>query len=171
LTHDERTNADAAISQRLLELLDSLEVSFVVAYLALPDENRLDEFLAGTASRGLPVFAPIVARKGELSLGAWRPGLDLVADREGVPSPAAESVWPAGQGLVVVPGRVFDTEGGRLGRGLGYYDRFLAERRGRSVVVGTAYECQVAERVPRETHDVRMDLLVTEGRLRDFRAR
>lgn len=170
MSHAERKDADAAIAERLRTLLDSLDVAFVVAYLALPDEARLDAFLAAAGRRGLAIFAPVVARKGEMSVGTWRPGIDLVADGEGVPSPALEADFPAGKGLVVVPGRVFDTEGGRLGRGLGYYDRFLAERGVGSVIAGAAYECQVTEHVPGEPHDVRVDLLVTEAGLRDFRS-
>lgn len=64
--------------------------------------------------------------------------------------------------LVVVPGLGFDTKGNRLGRGRGFYDRFLSHRDFRGTTVALAFECQVVERVPSEPHDVRVDMLVTD---------
>ncbi len=63
--------------------------------------------------------------------------------------------------LILVPGSVFDRQGGRMGYGKGFYDRFLA---GAPFVysVGLAFECQVAGRVPTEAHDRRIHMLITE---------
>jgi 5-formyltetrahydrofolate cyclo-ligase len=58
-----------------------------------------------------------------------------------------------------VPGLAFDRRGGRLGRGKGYYDRFLLETSG--LRVGICFEDQVVEKIPGEAHDLRMDFLIT----------
>ena len=58
--------------------------------------------------------------------------------------------------LVIVPGLGFDREGGRIGRGEGYFDRFLAEAK-RAYKIGLAFECQMVERVPCESSDVILD--------------
>ncbi len=55
-----------------------------------------------------------------------------------------------------------DLHGNRLGRGKGFYDRLLADYPGSSL--GIMYECQLAEAVPHEAHDRRLDGLVTERR-------
>jgi 5-formyltetrahydrofolate cyclo-ligase len=168
MTGPERETADAAICARLLGLAEELDVSFVVAYLALADEARLDGFLDELARRGMPVFVPRVTVSLQIGLVAWSPDCRLVPDLEGVPSPEGACDWPAGTGLVVAPGRVFDTEGGRVGRGLGYYDRFLGKARQHATIAGAAYECQVVERVPREPHDAGIEWLVTEAARRRF---
>jgi len=62
--------------------------------------------------------------------------------------------------LVVVPGVAFDLEGHRIGHGLGYYDSFLRETRGRKI--GFAFEFQVVPSLPQEKQDVRVDKIVTE---------
>jgi 5-formyltetrahydrofolate cyclo-ligase len=167
MTRAERELADAAVCAHLDDLILELDADFVVAYLALADEVRLDAFLSQMDGRGAQVLVPRVMVRGQIGLVVWKPGLRLVPDLEGVPAPEEGAAWPAGRGLVVVPGRVFDTEGGRVGRGLGYYDRFLEIARPQVTVAGTAYDCQVVERVPREPHDAGVEWLVTEtGRRR-----
>ena len=67
--------------------------------------------------------------------------------------------------VVFVPGIAFDEEGYRLGYGKGFYDRFLREKARNAKRVGLAYEFQVVKRLPRESHDEKVDVLVTEKRV------
>jgi len=64
--------------------------------------------------------------------------------------------------LAFVPGVAFDTSGNRLGRGKGYYDKFLAGVSG--IKIGLAHDLQVIENVPHQEHDIKMDYLITEKR-------
>jgi 5-formyltetrahydrofolate cyclo-ligase len=66
--------------------------------------------------------------------------------------------------LVIVPGVAFDLEGGRLGRGRGYYDATLRSLPSGTPRLGLAFEVQIVPRVPVEPHDEQVDGLVTEGR-------
>jgi len=61
--------------------------------------------------------------------------------------------------LILVPGRAFDLKGGRLGRGGGHYDRFLAKFPS-TVRVGVAFREQKVRAVPMDEHDIRMDAVV-----------
>jgi 5-formyltetrahydrofolate cyclo-ligase len=56
--------------------------------------------------------------------------------------------------LVVVPGIAFDRQNRRLGRGGGYYDRFLAELSPQTPKIGLAFDFQIVDRFPVDTHDV-----------------
>jgi 5,10-methenyltetrahydrofolate synthetase len=80
--------------------------------------------------------------------------------REPDPNEALQ-IFPAEGDTILVPGVAFDRRGGRLGRGGGFYDRFLAQwpdvRR-----VGIAFSEQLVAAVPREIHDVPVDAVVTE---------
>lgn len=73
--------------------------------------------------------------------------------------------------LVVTPGLGFDRVGNRLGRGRGYYDRFLAQPDLRAVSCGLAFEAQVVDQVPHEPTDAPMNMLVTEAQVLRFRTR
>lgn len=82
---------------------------------------------------------------------------------EGMPIPVADI------DLVVVPGLAFDAEGNRLGRGRGFYDRFLSHRDYRAVSCGLALEEQVVDSVPHDANDARVHLLVTDTQVRRFK--
>lgn len=66
--------------------------------------------------------------------------------------------------LVLVPGIIFDKEGYRIGYGFGYYDKFL-KKVSKAIKIGLAFDFQIIDTVPREMHDVPMDLIVTEERV------
>lgn len=81
---------------------------------------------------------------------------------QGMPIPCADI------DLVVVPALAFDGQGNRLGRGRGFYDRFLSHRDFRGVICGLGFELQVVPEVPHDEHDVRIQMLVTDERVRRF---
>jgi 5-formyltetrahydrofolate cyclo-ligase len=69
--------------------------------------------------------------------------------------------------VVLVPGVAFDAGGGRLGRGGGFYDRFLARvlsARAQCVLVGICFDEQIVDLVPTDAHDVRVGMIVTPTR-------
>jgi 5-formyltetrahydrofolate cyclo-ligase len=70
--------------------------------------------------------------------------------------------------LLVVPGVAFDLSGHRLGFGKGYYDRTLAQCLPAMERVGFAYDFQVIEQLPADSHDCRLTRLVTEQRMLCF---
>jgi 5-formyltetrahydrofolate cyclo-ligase len=70
--------------------------------------------------------------------------------------------------LVIVPGLAFDASGNRLGRGRGFYDRFLSHREFHGVICALALEEQFMDEVPAEELDVKMHMLVTDARVRRF---
>lgn len=63
--------------------------------------------------------------------------------------------------LIVVPGVAFDRTGNRMGRGRGFYDRLLKSTPN-AVKIGVAYEFQMLEEIPVESHDVKMDIVISE---------
>lgn len=96
----------------------------------------------------------------------------LVADRYGVATPRSAEPFPVEMiDLVVVPGLGFDREGRRIGRGSGFYDRFLSQARFAGKTCGLALAEQVVDEVPCAGHDVRLDMLVTDGEVMRFAQR
>ncbi len=64
--------------------------------------------------------------------------------------------------LIVVPGVAFDAECNRLGRGAGFYDRFLKKIGKKIKKVGLAFSEQMVPKVPVEKHDIRLDYILTD---------
>ncbi len=88
---------------------------------------------------------------------------DMTHDRHGLRYPAAGQPMPIDEiDLIVVPGIGFDRAGNRLGRGGGFYDRFLSRDGFRGLICGLAFEEQVIETIPMMEHDIRLNLLVTD---------
>ena len=71
----------------------------------------------------------------------------------GAPAPSPD--------LVIVPGLAFDPTGARLGRGKGYYDRWLGANPAVKTL-GVCFSCQILEKLPAEPHDAHVDAILTE---------
>jgi 5-formyltetrahydrofolate cyclo-ligase len=119
---------------------------------------RVAERLAGEqAGRSIMHLVSIRDYDRDLTEGAF----GILEPREGL---SGESPTSAAADLILVPGTAFDERGGRVGRGKGFYDRFLEGYGG--FKAGLAFEVQIVrKKLPLEPHDQLLDALVTERRL------
>lgn len=168
----ERAAAAARMRAHLSDSDPWRAAGVVLLYAADASEPDLDGLIAAGAAAGKTVCVPRIDWEAKTMAPAAVRGVeDLVDDRHGIRAPAAScpAVAPESVGLVVVPGVGFDRAGGRVGRGGGFYDRFLAglEAGGPigTVVLGACFAAQVVGRVPSGAHDRRVDGLVTEAGL------
>jgi len=96
----------------------------------------------------------------ELVEGAYK----ILEPKEELRRLPAKIVRPEELDLVMVPGTAFDPRGGRMGQGKGYYDRLLATARPDAPLVALAFDCQIFDEIPVASHDVFMDVVLTETR-------
>ena len=97
---------------------------------------------------------------------------DLPEGKYGIRQPATGSPWPVEDiDFIVVPALAYDRRGNRLGRGSGFYDRFLATAGMRAVTCGLAFQEQVLDLLPIHQHDRGVDLLVTDAEVLRFNRR
>lgn len=93
----------------------------------------------------------------------------MVEGRYGIREPADGEPWPyADIDLIVLPALAFDRGGNRLGRGGGFYDRFLAEPGVRAFLCGLGFAEQVVDGLPARSHDQPLDALVTDQEVLRF---
>ena len=123
------------------------------------------------AERGARLALPVVVGRGRpLALRAWAFGEPLNKGQWGIrePRPDAPEVEPD---IVLTPLAAFDRAGHRIGYGAGYYDLTLAGLRARKpiIAVGLAYAAQEIAAVPATARDARLDLVLTEREVIDFR--
>lgn len=78
------------------------------------------------------------------------------------PNAWAKAADPADAECVIVPGLAFDAKHRRLGRGGGFYDRFLARLSKKPAKIGLAFSFQVLPEIPLEDHDHPLDEVLTE---------
>lgn len=165
-----REAAATAISARALPL--TLPPRAIVAGYA-PMRSELDPrpLMMRLAAHGAMLALPVVTgRDVPLTFRTWTPGDALVTAAFGMQEPAesAETVTPD---IVLVPLAAFDRTGHRIGYGAGYYDRTLtALRKAKSVVaIGLAFAAQETEKIDNDDHDAKLDLILTETGVIDFR--
>ena len=70
--------------------------------------------------------------------------------------------------LMIVPGLGFDNQGQRLGRGAGFYDRFMSEPVLSATKCGVGFGFQMIDQIPVDAHDVKLDMLVTDEKVYQF---
>lgn len=95
-----------------------------------------------------------LAKKSELVIGHDF-GVEILG-----PKHSAKEVAPK---IIIVPGLGFTKDGTRLGRGRGFYDKYLEDK---SVVkIGIGFEMQIIENIPIDPHDVKMDFVITDKKI------
>lgn len=95
--------------------------------------------------------------------------LETVQSHYGVRWPKNGRICPISKiDFTLVPGLAFDDKGHRLGRGGGFYDRFLGPGGFKGTTCGLAFEEQVVDAVPVHEHDVPLHILVTDAKVRRF---
>jgi 5-formyltetrahydrofolate cyclo-ligase len=193
LTPEERRAASEALCARLA-LLETLRgARTVLLYLPLPREIDLLPFgrrllasgavvavprMLASGARGAPGTMEAVAVESlpspPMQGEAAKPGEPsrsgdeeaFARDALGVRSPlAGRSIPIAAIDAMIVPALAYDLSGNRLGRGGGYYDRFLAARAASTVVIGVVFDRQLVNAVPSEPYDIRVQIILTDRRL------
>jgi 5-formyltetrahydrofolate cyclo-ligase len=120
---------------------------------------------------GAQLALPVIVRRGQpLMMRAWRFGTPLKSGQWGIrePTPEAKEVDPD---ILIVPLAAFDRNGHRIGFGAGYYDMTIRALRAKKKVtaIGIAFAAQEIPRVPTTERDERLDLVLTEREVIDFR--
>lgn len=157
-------------SRRAADLLKQQTIwrtaTAVLFYAALRDELDLSTLWAEAITSGKQVLLPrYVAERAAYEICVVDPARQpLEAGKFGILEPARECpVFSLKRlDLTLVPGVAFDREGRRLGRGRGFYDRLLEHVDG--VKCGVALDRQIEPRIPVESHDIRVDCILTPTR-------
>ncbi len=160
------------IGATLLQLPLVGNCSTLLVYVSFRSEVRTMQIITSLLNRGKTVAVPLtlVRDKKLQAVIIQEPETDLVPGYCGIPEPKSsllsENILePDAIDLVIVPGSVFDRQGGRLGYGGGYYDRFLSMQAPQAKRIALAYELQLVDSVPLEPHDQYMDILITEANM------
>jgi 5-formyltetrahydrofolate cyclo-ligase len=170
-----------AVESRLFETSWWREAHTLFCFVSLPREVQTIGIRRRAHSEGMTVALPRVVGDQIRFHRVAHPEEPLVRSALNIeePSPELPYVEPStilpgavdrpaaalvdGSSLVLVPGLAFDRRRYRLGRGRGFYDRFLGQW-GRTIrAVGLCFEEQLVEVVPHERWDMRMDAVLTDA--------
>ena len=129
----------------------------ILLYSALPDEVQTQSLLDELTEAGKTVLLPKVVSSEDMELHRYTGASSLQSGAYGIMEPVGTRFTDyAAIDVAVVPGMAFDAQGHRLGRGKGYYDRFLAKLPG-VYKIGLCFSWQMVDEVPCDEHDITMD--------------
>ena len=176
LTPDERACIGRTVTDRLLALPAYREAAVVCGYRSARGELDLLPLWQAVAAAGKTFALPVTvtgAAEGRMIFRAT-PNFcpeRLVSARFGISEPPDHPDFPILSpsdlhgAIMIVPGLGFDRDGYRVGYGGGYYDRYLAGLRDSGIPIFTVGLCPATCRVdklPREAHDLAVDVVIDE---------
>lgn len=133
------------------------EAKTVMLYSSLPDEVNTHDFLEKWRNEKKIILPTVVG--DDIIPVELSKDTDFAIGDFNIMEPQNEP-YEGSYDLIIVPGVAFDKNGNRIGRGKGYYDRFLCKhldvRR-----IGICFDFQLVDNVPTEDNDIRMDEVIT----------
>ena len=161
---EERAAASMEIARRIAASDVFADAGTVLIYKAMPDEVDLGFLTELPESEGKRFCYPRTLKEHRMEALLPSGPQDWKTGRFGIMEPDPETARHVSQDeldLVLCPCTAFDENGGRMGMGGGYYDRYLPGC-GHAVVAAVAFEAQKTVSVPTDEHDIRMERVFTE---------
>lgn len=152
---------DHEVFVQALKNPEIMQAKSVYAYMALSWETGTEELLEHFWKQGVQVAFPRVMGD-EMEFFKVNSMDDLETGTFRIMEPKAyckQVDWQ--EAVIMVPGIAFTRDGKRLGKGGGYYDKYLEHYPGHKTVA-FAYEFQIVSELPAELHDQPVDHLITE---------
>ena len=133
----------------------------LLLYSALQDEVPTQSLLDELVAQGKTVLLPRVVSDTDMELRQYTGLQDLQVGAFGILEPTGKLFTDYEKiDVAVVPGMAFDKKGHRLGRGKGYYDRFL-RLLPKTYKIGICFSWQLVDNVPTDEHDILMDHILS----------
>ena len=134
----------------------------IVAYYSLSDEVCTHSFINELVAQGKKVYLPRVISAEAMVLCQYTGAESLKEGAYGIMEPVGQEISAGDRiDVVLVPGMAFDGSGNRLGRGKGYYDRFLSHlSTPLPKLIGVCFDFQKVDVVPTEKCDIPVDVVV-----------
>jgi 5-formyltetrahydrofolate cyclo-ligase len=161
MTSETRESAATKIFREIESSDEFLHSHCIALFAAMNDEVATATAIKAWRDMGKHVVVPRV--EGDImrfydydpehmSIGAF-----------GIEEPTSTiEILPDAIDLIIVPARAFTRHGVRLGRGGGFYDKYMSQATFRAYKIGIAYECQIFDSLPYAPHDIAVDRVVTE---------
>lgn len=161
-------NSISTLSDEVLMVLEATDTfckaENILMYSSLKSEVQLQPLFEKYS--GQKCFYLPVVEKGTnlLSVREYKKDTQFEISDMGILEPVGSDISSLQiLDLVLVPGIAFDYQLNRLGRGKGYYDRFLKQIKASKI--GLCFEFQLLENIPADENDVKMDMIVSENEI------
>lgn len=168
LPSDYAETSNIGIARNLFSLPEFQHAESILFFYSIWNEPDTHEMMRLVLGQKKTVALPRTYPRGVMTARRIASLSELTPSKFGIPEPAesATVLEPEELDFIVVPAITFDREGYRLGHGAGYYDIYLP--RTKAFTCGITREKMLVTCVPRETHDIRVNCIVTEDSILRF---
>lgn len=163
-------DANQIIVDKLLEHPEFKKAKSLFLFMPMPYEFNTKPVIKAAHEAGKITGIPRVAGPGDMRIHEYAPGDKLISGPYNIEEPAssAKELGPADIDLVIMPCVTCNNKGERLGYGGGFYDRFLKEFKGTSLL--PFYSRLQVEDIPTDQYDQKIDIIMTEKGTFDLRS-
>ena len=158
LTKDKVLELSAEVLAHLEELPAFQSAKTVLIYY--PTHNEVDVLPLIKRYKKEKTFLFPVVRRRTMTACPYEGNAKMHRGKYNIPEPTTDP-FTGKIDLIILPGVGFDLYGNRLGRGGGYYDRYLSKLKRETILVGVGYDFQLIEEVPADRRDKRLHYIVT----------
>ena len=152
-------NISSFVQDKLYAINKIMCCDCIMLYKALADEVSIEAIYKRLKSEGKICCFPVVVGKNIVI----RKDDGFVKGAFDIYEPCGDIINPSDVDVVIVPGVAFDKKCNRLGRGGGFYDRFLVHMS--AFKIGVCPDSLLFDNIPSEQHDINVDMVVTEKRV------
>lgn len=161
----ERRRKSLLIRKELFKLATFKRAKIIMAFVSKNDEVDTVPIIKGALKSGKKVLVPAINMRERRLVPSQILNIkdDLKKGPYGILQPSGRFIRPINHEVIdlfLVPGIAFDKKGNRLGRGGGYYDRFLEKVPKKKIKIGLCYDFQVVDNLPKLSHDVPVTKLI-----------
>ncbi|HOX54709.1 MAG TPA: 5-formyltetrahydrofolate cyclo-ligase [Candidatus Omnitrophota bacterium] len=159
----DRADKSFSIQQKLFETLEFKKAKIILFYASLKTEVETDRMIKEAQAQGKLIGLPVVLEKNLVPFLAKDFPKNLHLGPYDIRQPKKEFSHPvslADIDLVIVPGIAFDNSCNRLGRGKGYYDRFLKTLPKETATIGLAFDFQIVDNLPHSSIDLPVNKII-----------
>lgn len=154
----EKATLSSQIFSHIASLKEVEQASVIALFVSLPDEPQTTDLIEQLLLQDKRVVVPRIV--GDV-MNFYDISEGVSKGAFGIMEPIATTpINPSEIDAMIVPGVAFTKQCARLGRGKGYYDKYLSHKDFRAYTIGVCYPCQVVEDLPSEPHDKVLDELI-----------
>ncbi len=165
LDEKDKRAMDKKIRKNIYKLEEYLKAKIIFSYVSKDKEVDTLELISHSLNIGKIIGVPLIVNNREFQTRRIQDLNQLKVGKYNIlePNKDLEIINPNKFEILFIPGLAFGIGFERLGRGGGYFDRFLSESPG--IKIGLAYDFQILNSLPVLDHDVKMDIIITNERI------
>lgn len=160
------------ICDRLTRIIEDVSPSLILSYSPIKNEVDISAAALFSYEKSIPYAIPLINMNNRhMDYYVTHPAHELVHNKFGIKEPApsnehmvSDEMLKGRNVICLIPALAFDLKGNRIGYGKGFYDTFL-HRYPHIIKIGLSFEFQIVYEIAHSTHDIPMDMVITDKRV------